>query len=171
MEDSDRREKIIAQPQTMSTTKVPSALALKCYTNARRNHTIAPDHSLNSTFVLDNGYEIDDNKDMKRETDGRYAFDGRLERMCVCGHQLANHASGSPADCLFYTRPEGERQGKPGANRPVCGCAKFRLSRKKIHSVTAQSKQLSEKRHGIALRPSVPTLPPAPPSRTACKQR
>ena len=81
--------------------------------------------------MLDNVYEIDDNEDMKRETDGRYAFDGRLERMCVCGHQLANHAAGSPADCLFYSMPEYERQGKPGADMPVCGCAKFRLSRKK----------------------------------------
>lgn len=41
----------------------------------------------------------------KRETDGRYAFDGNLNRVCVCGHTLGVHASGSPADCLLYSFP------------------------------------------------------------------
>ena len=68
---------------------------------------------------------------MKRETDGRYAFDGRLERLCTCGHTLGAHACGSPSDCLFYSQPERERQGKPGAEHIECGCAKFKLSRRK----------------------------------------
>jgi hypothetical protein len=49
----------------------------------------------------------------KREADGKYAFDGHLERLCVCGHSLANHSAGSPADCLFYSLPASEREGQP----------------------------------------------------------
>jgi hypothetical protein len=67
----------------------------------------------------------------KREHDGKYAFDGRLDRICVCGHMLAHHAAGSPADCLFYSLPTDERNGWPGARKPHCACMKFRLSRKK----------------------------------------
>jgi hypothetical protein len=67
----------------------------------------------------------------KRETDGKYAFDGDLDRMCVCGHTLGAHSNGSPADCLFYSLPAVERKGQPGEDRHECGCVKFRLSRKK----------------------------------------
>lgn len=67
----------------------------------------------------------------KREPDGKYAFDGNLDRMCVCGHTLGNHSCGTPADCLLYSLPEGERKLYPGGDKPVCGCLKFRLSRKK----------------------------------------
>lgn len=70
-------------------------------------------------------------RDAKREFDGKYAFDGNLDRMCVCGHTLGNHAAGSPADCLLYSLPERERLQLPGGDKPECGCLKFRLSRKK----------------------------------------
>lgn len=68
----------------------------------------------------------------KREINGQYAFDGNLERMCACGHALANHSAGSPADCLLYSLPQGEREALPGGLHPDCGCQRFRLSRKKI---------------------------------------
>lgn len=67
---------------------------------------------------------------MKRETNGQYAFDGNLDRLCVCGHDLGAHSAGSPADCLFYSLPKVEQNGKPGANKPECGCTKFKQSRK-----------------------------------------
>jgi len=70
----------------------------------------------------------------KREADGKYAFDGNLERLCVCGHTLGRHCAGSPADCLFYSLPSHEREGQPGADKPECGCQKFRESRAKINS-------------------------------------
>src|ERR1039457_7032969 len=78
--------------------------------------------------------------DRKREHDGRYAYDGRLERICVCGHTLAVHCAGSPADCLFYSLPASEREGQPGATVKDCGCAKFRQSRKKHFEGSSQWK-------------------------------
>lgn len=72
---------------------------------------------------------------MKRETDGKYAFDGGFERLCVCGHELGAHSCGSPSDCLFYSLPACQQVGKPGADKPNCGCVKFRLSRRKDHHV------------------------------------
>jgi len=69
--------------------------------------------------------------DRKRETDGKYAFDGNLDRVCVCGHTLGVHSAGSPADCLFYSLPDSMRAGEPGEDHKDCGCVKFRLSRRK----------------------------------------
>ena len=66
----------------------------------------------------------------KREHNGQYAYDGRLERVCLCGHTLGHHSAGSPADCLFHSLPERERTGQPGAENPNCGCQKFRARRK-----------------------------------------
>ena len=71
----------------------------------------------------------------KRESNGQYAFDGRLERVCVCGHTLAVHCAGSPSDCLFYSLPEYERKGQQGEANAECGCMKFRQSHK--HIITA----------------------------------
>ena len=78
-------------------------------------------------------------KDQKRETNGHYAFDGNLQRLCVCGHTLAHHSAGSPADCLYYSLSEREKQelaakGEPGHDHVDCGCVKFRLSRKNLRS-------------------------------------
>ena len=70
------------------------------------------------------------NNARKRESNGQYAFDGKLERICVCGHTLAVHCAGSPADCLFYSLPASERKGQQGESNPNCDCAKFRQSRK-----------------------------------------
>ena len=67
----------------------------------------------------------------KREYDGKYAFDGRLDRLCVCGHTLAVHSSGSPPDCIFYNLPKVEQAGKPGEAKPDCGCLKFKQSKRK----------------------------------------
>ena len=71
----------------------------------------------------------------KREYNGQYAFDGNLQRMCVCGHNLGAHGAGSPADCLLYSyvntlTPE-QKLLEPGSDHPNCGCQKFRLSRRK----------------------------------------
>jgi hypothetical protein len=68
----------------------------------------------------------------KREHDGCYAFDGNLDRLCVCGHTLGVHSAGSPADCLLYSFPDGAVELK-GQQLPIdCGCKRFRLSRKQI---------------------------------------
>lgn len=74
-------------------------------------------------------------KTQKREYDGKYAFDGNLERLCVCGHTLGFHGCGSPADCLFDAMDADDKADQPGADKPECGCQKFRLSRKKRESV------------------------------------
>jgi hypothetical protein len=60
-----------------------------------------------------------------RDNDGRYDFNGRLDRICVCGCILGVHCSGSPHDCLAYTMP------KEAAYKPDCRCPKFRESRAK----------------------------------------
>lgn len=72
-------------------------------------------------------------KQPKRELDGKYAFDGNYDRLCVCGHTLGSHSCGSPADCLFYSLSAADerRITDPGADNPNCGCLEFRLSRKK----------------------------------------
>jgi len=72
----------------------------------------------------------------KREHDGKYAFDGNLDRLCVCGHTLGRHGAGSPADCLYYSLSKAEREqakinDEPGAHDDNCRCSRFRLSRKK----------------------------------------
>lgn len=67
----------------------------------------------------------------KREHDGRYAYDGNLERVCVCGHTLGTHSAGSPPDCLFYSLPERERAKLLGHEKPNCGCERFRPSKRK----------------------------------------
>jgi len=67
----------------------------------------------------------------KRELDGRYAFDGNLQRLCVCGHSLGVHSGGSPADCLLYSLPLNDPQRLAEAAPIDCGCKKFRLSRRK----------------------------------------
>lgn len=71
--------------------------------------------------------------DRKREVNGQYAYDGNLDRLCVCGHTLGAHSCGSPSGCLFYSLPVCEQTGNPGADKPECGCVKFRLSRKRSH--------------------------------------
>lgn len=79
------------------------------------------------TTVAGNGRE------QKRETDGRYAFDGNLARLCVCRHSLAVHAAGSPADCLLYSlSPNDPQRAVEAAHGGVenCGCQRFRLSRR-----------------------------------------
>lgn len=70
----------------------------------------------------------------KRETDGQYAFDGNLQRLCVCGHSLAVHSAGSPADCLLYSLPENDPQRQHERAPIDCGCKKFRLTRAKSNA-------------------------------------
>lgn len=77
--------------------------------------------------------------DQKREYNGQYAYNGNLERMCVCGHAFGHHGGGSPADCLVYSFPENERKEWVNGDKPNCGCEKFRLSRKKT-TATEQEK-------------------------------
>lgn len=52
---------------------------------------------------------------------GRYTFDGDMERLCVCGHTLGHHFGGAPHECAVSTM-------KPYT---PCDCPKFRPSRKK----------------------------------------
>ena len=66
---------------------------------------------------------------MKREQNGRYTFDGKLDRICVCGHSLSHHGAGHP-DCLFYSLSSEEKEGQPGHDKPDCSCQRFRQSRK-----------------------------------------
>lgn len=73
-------------------------------------------------------------REQKRETNGQYAFDGNLDRLCVCGHTLGVHGAGSPADCLLYSLPKAEQLQNVGGDKPDCGCLKFRLSRKKVNT-------------------------------------
>ncbi len=75
-------------------------------------------------------------RERKREYNGQYAYDGNLDRLCVCGHTLGFHGAGSPADCLVYSFSPDDPNlvGQPGLDKPNCGCQKFRLSRKKSPS-------------------------------------
>lgn len=73
-------------------------------------------------------------KQQKREPNGRYDFDGNLDRLCVCGHRLGDHSAGSPADCVVYSFSEADRTKMYNGDKPNCGCLKFRLSRKKAKS-------------------------------------
>lgn len=61
-------------------------------------------------------------KPQARDVEGRYSFDGKLDRLCVCGHTLGQHAGGTaPHDCMVSTV----------APFTPCDCHKFRLSRRK----------------------------------------
>ena len=69
----------------------------------------------------------------KREHDGRYAFDGNYDRVCVCGHTLGVHGAGSPADCLLYSFNDAEKATELASGKHTnleidCGCQKFRLT-------------------------------------------
>lgn len=55
------------------------------------------------------------------DRNGRYAFDGDMSRMCVCGHTLGEHFAGAPHECAVHS-------WKPYT---PCDCPKFRLSRRK----------------------------------------
>jgi len=60
-----------------------------------------------------------------RDNEGRYDFDGRLERLCVCGCTLGVHAAAAPHDCLAHSMPR----------EPIykdCHCPKFRQSRRRM---------------------------------------
>jgi hypothetical protein len=74
-----------------------------------------------------------------RADDGRYTFDGKLDRICVCGHTLAHHAAAAPHECFVSTYSHSD------PNRAECDCPKFRPSRRK--SVTA-GEQPTAKRGG-----------------------
>ena len=63
-----------------------------------------------------------DAKPQARDIHGQYSFDGRLERVCVCGHTLGEHSGGTaPHDCLVSTF----------APYTPCDCQKFRPSKRK----------------------------------------
>lgn len=69
----------------------------------------------------------------RREDNGRFDFDSNLDRLCVCGHRLGDHAAGtSPKDCLVYSFPETDRAKMYNGDKPNCGCMKFRQSRRKV---------------------------------------
>lgn len=63
---------------------------------------------------------------MKRDrSNGRYTFDGNMERLCVCGHTLGKHCAEAPHDCLAHSMSDATPDEK------ACQCPKFRPSRKK----------------------------------------
>jgi hypothetical protein len=68
----------------------------------------------------------------KRDEQGRYDYENDWDRLCVCGHTLGVHASGSPADCLLYSFGDHHSEIKDHLHQPDknCGCQKFRAARK-----------------------------------------
>ena len=57
--------------------------------------------------------------DQGRDSEGRYTYENRWERLCTCGHTLGNHTAVAPHTCI-----EGD------FSAVSCSCAKFRPSRK-----------------------------------------
>lgn len=72
----------------------------------------------------------------RRDRGGRYDFDGRWDRLCVCGYTLGEHAAEPPRPC-FSADPE---TGHPS---DACGCERFRLSRKKPNKMKTASRIIS----------------------------
>jgi hypothetical protein len=66
-----------------------------------------------------------DVKRQSRSADGRYDYDGRLERLCVCGHTLGDHAAVSPHECFRHTMSDATAEDKQ------CKCERFRETRRK----------------------------------------
>lgn len=66
-------------------------------------------------------------KTQDRDTTGRYGFDGKMERVCVCGHRLGLHAAPNAA----RTRPCFNEDTGLGGSGEACSCLNFRLTRKK----------------------------------------
>lgn len=74
--------------------------------------------------------EAIDPKEIRREADGRYGFDGNWERLCVCGHSLGVHAAQNDTG----KRPcFNEDSGIVGGTGEPCDCKHFRPSKKKPH--------------------------------------
>lgn len=66
--------------------------------------------------------------------DGRYTFDGKWDRLCVCGHELGVHYGAAPHECDNLNRVHSMGEKHPQAFRvqaKSCDCQKFRPSRKK----------------------------------------
>lgn len=59
----------------------------------------------------------------KRESNGRYDLEDNLDRLCVCGHKLADHSPEDGHECLAASLPENK-------GKPDCGCEHFKQSRK-----------------------------------------
>jgi hypothetical protein len=53
---------------------------------------------------------------------GRFDFDGNMNRLCKCGHRLGDHFAVAPRECM--NSPEG-------SSNPTCDCLKFRLPRRR----------------------------------------
>jgi hypothetical protein len=56
----------------------------------------------------------------REKTTGRYAFDGRFDRACVCGHTLGVHIAGG-FECINHDVGDGKR----------CDCLRFREKRRR----------------------------------------
>lgn len=57
----------------------------------------------------------------RNRLNGQYAFDGKFERLCVCGHTLGSHLAGGH-DCIQHECPGGTDE--------ICACVKFKLARR-----------------------------------------
>jgi hypothetical protein len=63
----------------------------------------------------------------ERSEDGRYDY-GDMDRVCVCGHTLGDHAGGpNPKRCLAHANGSVPRTDAD----PDCQCEKFRPKRTK----------------------------------------
>jgi len=63
----------------------------------------------------------------KRDDQGRYDYDGRMDRVCVCGGTLGIHAASAPHECLAHSVPPDYFK---------CACPKFRESKSAKRVVT-----------------------------------
>lgn len=66
---------------------------------------------------------------------GQFSYQGKWNRLCVCGHELGFHAAEAPHDCFNADRLNIGDAGDMDPNRfpPTdCKCQKFRPSRKKV---------------------------------------
>lgn len=68
------------------------------------------------------------------DRNGQFAYDGKFERLCICGHTLGVHAVGG-FDCLAGTNCLDDPH--PGKH---CDCQKFRQSRRKMVSAAKASR-------------------------------
>jgi hypothetical protein len=86
--------------------------------------------------------EAHDPKEIRREADGRYGFDGNWDRLCVCGHSLGVHAAQNDTG----KRPcFNEDSGIVGGTGEPCDCEHFRPSKKKPHPEATQGTKYIEK--------------------------
>lgn len=66
------------------------------------------------------------NQQRRDQETGRYDYDGRMHRICICGCTLGVHCATNPHECFAHTMPKDHEDYKD------CKCPKFRQSRKAV---------------------------------------